>query len=92
MAAAWLVAMGGTVQAQAQTQLAPVVGALSAEYPFGFKAYGVFRRMITQRNYFSVVALKEATGMTKAGMTGSTSICARWRSGFLISKRIRRFG
>jgi hypothetical protein len=52
MVAAWLVSMGGTMQAQAQTHQAPVAGATTAEYPFGFKAYGVFSRMITQRNYY----------------------------------------
>ena len=39
---------------------APAAGATAAEYPFGFKAYGVFSRMITQRNYLPVVALKDA--------------------------------
>jgi acetolactate decarboxylase len=40
------------VLAQSNTQ--------SAQYPFGFKAYGVFRKMITERNYLPVVKLKDA--------------------------------
>lgn len=58
---AWLVAVGSPVPAQAQTHQAPAAGVQAAEYPFGFKAYGVFSRMITQRNYLPIVALKEAT-------------------------------
>src|SRR5664280_3601895 len=57
---AGLVAMASTMPAQAQTQQAPAAGVQAAEYPFGFKAYGVFSRMITQRNYLAVVALKDA--------------------------------
>jgi len=32
----------------------------SAQYPFDIKTYGVFSRMITQRNYLPIVALKDA--------------------------------
>ena len=58
--AVWLVSMGGTLPAPAQTQHAPAADTPSAEVPFGFKAYGVFSRMITERNYLAVVALKDA--------------------------------
>ena len=59
IAAVWLVSMGGTLPAPAQTQHAPAADAPSAEVPFGFKAYGVFSNMISQRNYLAVVALKD---------------------------------
>lgn len=54
IAAAWLAVTGSPVQAQTPQ------AAASAEYPFGFKAYGAFSRMIMQRNYRPVVALKDA--------------------------------
>ena len=62
--------MASPVPAQAQTQQAP---APSAENPFGFKAYGVFSRMITQRNYLAVVALKEATDGRTTDAVGAVS-------------------
>jgi len=68
--AAWLISMASPVPAQAQTQQAP---APSAEVPFGFKAYGVFSRMITQRNYLPVVALKEATDGRATDAVGAVS-------------------
>jgi len=70
IAAAGLVAMSGAVPAQAQTQQAP---APSAEDPFGFKAYGVFSRMITQRNYLPVVALKDAVDSRATDAVGAVS-------------------
>jgi len=62
--------------AQAQTHQAPSAGAQSAEYPFCFKAYGVFSRLITQRNYPPVVALKDATDAVGAvsGLRGEISM------------------
>jgi acetolactate decarboxylase len=71
IAMAWLVAIGGP--AQAQTHPAPAAGAPSAEYPFGFKAYGVFSRMITQRNYLAVVALKDAADARATDAVGAVS-------------------
>jgi len=65
--AAWLFAAGSSVQAQ--THQAPA----AAEYPFGFKAYGVFSRMITQRNYLPVVALKEAADGRATDAVGAVS-------------------
>jgi acetolactate decarboxylase len=70
IAAAGLVAMSGAVPAQAQTQQAP---APSAEDPFGFKAYGVFSRMIIQRNYLPVVALKDAADGRATDAVGAVS-------------------
>ena len=61
--------MAGALPAQAQTHQAPA----SAEYSFGFKAYGVFSRMITQRNYLPVVALKDATDGRATDAVGAVS-------------------
>ena len=58
------------MQAQAQTHQAPAAGATTAEYPFGFKAYGVFSRMITQRNYLPVA---DAVGAV-SGLRGEISM------------------
>ena len=63
IAAAWLVAVGNPVLAQAE----------SAEDPFGFKAYGVFSRMIIQRNYLPVVALKDAVDGRATDAVGAVS-------------------
>ena len=54
---------------QAQSHQAPG----SAEHPFGFKAYGVFGRMITQRNYLAVVALKDAVDAHATDAVGAVS-------------------
>jgi acetolactate decarboxylase len=67
------------VAAAVVVPLASSVSAQSTEYPFGFKAYGVFRNMITQRNYLPVVALKDAVGTTEAvgavsGLRGEISM------------------
>jgi hypothetical protein len=62
--------MSGTVPAQAQTHQA---SAQLAEVPFGFKAYGVFSRMIIQRNYLPVVALKEAIDGRATDAVGAVS-------------------
>jgi acetolactate decarboxylase len=45
----------------------------SAEYPFGFKAYGVFSRMIQQRSYLAVVALKDAADASTTDAVGALS-------------------
>jgi hypothetical protein len=71
--AAWLVAVGSAVPAQAQTHQAAAAGAPSADVPFGFKAYGVFSRMITQRTYLAIVALKEATDGRATDAIGAVS-------------------
>jgi acetolactate decarboxylase len=71
--AVWLVSMGGTLPAPAQTQHAPAADAPSAEVPFGFKAYGVFSRMITERNYLAVVALKDAADGRATDAVGAVS-------------------
>ncbi len=65
--------MASTVQAQAQTHQAPAAGAQPAGYPFGFKAYGVFSRMIAQRNYLPVVALKDAADGRATDAVGAVS-------------------
>ena len=69
IAAASLMAMAGALPAQAQTHQPPA----SAEYPFGFKAYGVFSRMITQRNYLPVVGLKDAADGRATDAVGAVS-------------------
>jgi acetolactate decarboxylase len=71
--AAWLVATGSGLKAQAQMHQAPAAGAPAAEHPFGFKAYGVFSRMITQRNYLAVVALKDAADARATDAVGAVS-------------------
>jgi acetolactate decarboxylase len=70
---AWLVAMESPLTAHAQTQQPPAASAASAEYPFGFKAYGVFSRMIMQRNYLAVVALKDAAAGRATDAVGAVS-------------------
>jgi acetolactate decarboxylase len=47
--------------------------AQAGEYPFGFKAYGEFSRMIQQRNYLAVVALKDAAGEGATDAVGAVS-------------------
>lgn len=44
-----------------------------AEYPFGFKAYGVFGKMISQRNYLAVVALKDVADASATDAVGAVS-------------------
>ena len=61
------------MQAQAQTHQATAAGATKAEYPFGFKAYGVFSRMITQRDYLPVVALKDVADSRATDAVGAVS-------------------
>ena len=69
--AAWLFAAASS--AEAQTHQVPAAAAPSAEYPFSFKAYGVFRQMITQRNYLPVVALKDAAAGRTTDTVGAVS-------------------
>jgi hypothetical protein len=69
-AAALLVALGSSVQAQTHQ---PPAAAPAAQYPFGFKAYGAFGRMITQRNYQPVVALKDAVDAHATDAVGAVS-------------------
>jgi acetolactate decarboxylase len=54
---------------QAQMHQSPA----GVEYPFGFKAYGVFSRMITQRNYLPVAVLKDATDGRTTDAVGAVS-------------------
>jgi hypothetical protein len=60
---------------QAQTHRAPG----SAEYPFGFRAYGVFSQMITQRNYRPVAVLKEAADGRTTDAVRAVSGSARFQ-------------
>ena len=73
IAAAWLITVASSMPALAQTHQAPAAGASAAEHPFGFKAYGVFSRMITQRNYLAVVALKDAADARATDAVGAVS-------------------
>ena len=67
--AAVLAALGESAQAQ---HWPPAAEAASGS-PFGFKAYGVFRRMITERNYQPVVALKDAVDARTTDAVGAVS-------------------
>ena len=69
IATALLIALGGAAQAQHRP---PAAGA-AAGSPFGFKAYGVFRSMITERNYRPVVALKDAVDSRVTDAVGAVS-------------------
>lgn len=66
-------ASSGRLQAQGGAHPQPAVAAQSAEYPFGFKAYGVFSRMITQRNYLAVVALNDTVARHATDAVGALS-------------------
>jgi acetolactate decarboxylase len=75
IATALIFPIGNSAQvlAQGSTHQPPAAGSESAEYPFGFKAYGVFSRMITQRNYLAVVALKDAVDGRATDAVGAVS-------------------
>lgn len=60
-------------EAQGNMQQPSAAGAPAAEYSFGFKAYGVFGRMITQRNYLAVVALKDVVDARATDAVGAVS-------------------
>jgi acetolactate decarboxylase len=75
IATAAIVSIASPVRLQAQSS-APqpsAAGSQSAEYPFGFKAYGVFRNMIQQRNYLAVVALKDVVDDRSTDAVGAMS-------------------
>jgi acetolactate decarboxylase len=59
--------------AQGHTQQQPATSAKFPEYPFGFKSYGVFRSMITERNYLPVVKLKDAAAGHATDAVGAVS-------------------
>lgn len=69
VAAVLLFALYGSAQAQHQ----PPVAAAAAAAPFGFKAYGEFRSMITQRSYLAAVALKDAIDGRTTDAVGAVS-------------------
>lgn len=73
--AALIVAMASAarVQAQDSPHQPPAAGAQPAQYPFGFKAYGVFGQMTTQRNYLAVVALQDAVQGHATDAVGAVS-------------------
>src|SRR5450830_789370 len=75
IATALMFPIGNSVQVRAQGSMhqPPAAGAQSAEYPFGFEAYGVFSTMITQRNYLAVVALKDAVDARATDAVGAVS-------------------
>lgn len=74
IAAAAIFAVANSVQVQAQASMQPsFAGAPAAEYPFGFKAYGAFGKMIQQRNYLAVVALKDAVDARATDAVGAVS-------------------
>lgn len=73
IATAAIFPVGSSAQAQGSTHQPPAAGSQSAEYPFGFKAYGEFRSMIAQRNYLAVVALKDAVDGRATDAVGAVS-------------------
>lgn len=74
-AAAAMFMTGSPVLAQAQGGMnqPPAAGSAAAGYPFGFKAYGVFRTMIQQQSYLPVVALKDAVADRATDAVGAVS-------------------
>jgi acetolactate decarboxylase len=72
-ATAMTVPMGSSARAQDDPHQPPAAQSQSAQYPFGFKAYGVFRLMITERNYLPVVALKDAVDNRTTDAVGAVS-------------------
>jgi len=75
LATAMFMPLDGSTPVRAQTTLhqPPAAGAPAPEYPFGFKAYGVFGRMITERNYQPMVALKDAVDGRTTDAVGAVS-------------------
>jgi len=67
--AALLLTLGGAALAQHQP---PAAGAAVGS-AFGFKAYGEFRSMITQRNYLPAVTLKDAVDGRTTDAVGAVS-------------------
>lgn len=67
--AAFLTASGGATQAQHR----PPAADAGIGSPFGFKAYGMFRRMIAERNYLPVVALGEVVDARATDAVGAVS-------------------
>ena len=73
LATALIAPMAGAQQVQAQGNMSQPAAGAQTEYPFAFKAYGIFGRMITQRNYLAVVALKDATDGGVTDSVGAVS-------------------
>jgi acetolactate decarboxylase len=75
IASALMFPIGSSAQVQAQGSMhqPPAASSPSAEYPFGFKAYGVFSNMISQRNYLAVVALKDVVDARATDAVGAVS-------------------
>jgi acetolactate decarboxylase len=75
IASALMSPIGSSLQVQAQGSAHPPPAAATpaAEHPFGFKAYGVFSKMISQRNYLAVVALKDAVDARATDAVGAVS-------------------
>jgi len=75
IAAGPLFPTGSSVQVQAQGSMhqPSAVGSQLAEDPFGFKAYGVFGKMISQRSYLPVIALKDVVDARATDAVGAVS-------------------
>src|SRR5450759_186759 len=75
IATAAIFAMASSLQVQAQgsPHQSPAVGSQSAQYSFGFKAYGAFGNMIQQRNYLAAVALKDVADDLATDAVGALS-------------------
>jgi acetolactate decarboxylase len=56
-----------------QAQHKPASVSVNSVDPFGFRAYGVFRLMITERNYRPVIALKDAVDAKTTDAVGALS-------------------
>ncbi len=73
VATALVIPTGNSVRAQDKPHQPPAAGAQSAQYPFDFKAYGVFRSMIAERNYLAAVALKDVVDGRATDAVGAVS-------------------
>jgi acetolactate decarboxylase len=75
IATAVIFSMGSSmrVQAQGSMQQQPSVGAETVTYPFGFKAYGAFQKMITEQFYAPVVQLKDVIAGHVTDAVGAVS-------------------
>jgi acetolactate decarboxylase len=62
-----------SVRVEAQMHQPPAAAAQPAAYPFDFKAYGEFSKMIQQRSYLAAVALKDVTDGSATDAVGAVS-------------------
>jgi hypothetical protein len=73
IATAVIFPMGSPVQAQSSADQPSAVDSKSAEYPFGFKAYGAYQKMITEQNYAPVLQLNDVVAGRVTDAVGAVS-------------------